>query len=105
VRHLLGQFSNQAGAPAISHFGGEVTHGFLRDCAAFAPGKSSASIIEGGQKRHAAAFALFPQGKRFLYGFSLALEPPAFDGAAGECFLIGRKLHFHGVLLSRLFLL
>jgi hypothetical protein len=101
----LGQFSNQAGAPAVSHFGGEVTHGFLRDGAAFAPGKSGAGIIEGGQKRHAAAFAFFPQRKRFLYGFCLALEPSALYGAAGECFLIGRKLHFHGVLLSPLFLL
>src|ERR1022692_371255 len=91
--------ANQSGASARSHFGGKFPHGFLRDDAAFAAGKSSAGIIEGRQKRHAAAFAVFPQRKCFLYGFFLAVEPPAVNGAAGECFLIGRKLHFHRVLL------
>jgi hypothetical protein len=100
VRHSSGQFSNQAGASALSHFGGKFAHGFLRDHTAFTTGKRSAGVIEGRQKRHAAAFAVFPQRQRFLYGFFLAMQPPAFHGAAGECFLIGRKLHFHGGSLS-----
>jgi hypothetical protein len=101
MRHLSGQFSNQAGASALSHFGGKLPHGFLRDDAALASGKRSAGIIERRQKRHTSPFAFFPQGKRLLYGFFLALQAPAFDGAPGECFLIGRKLHFHPCLSSQ----
>jgi hypothetical protein len=84
VRHLSGQFCNQAGAPALSHLGGKLPHGFRRDQAAFAAGKSSAGIVEGRQKCHATAFAFFPQGKRFLYGFFLAVQPPGFNGTAGN---------------------
>jgi hypothetical protein len=96
---LLGQFSNQAGASAISHFGGKLPHGLLCDNATFTAGKRSTRFVQGRQKRYAAAFAFFPQGKRFLYGVLLAAEPTAFNGAAGECFLVGCKLHFHGMLL------
>ena len=39
VRHSSGQFSNQAGASALSHFGGKFAHGFLRDHTAFITGK------------------------------------------------------------------
>jgi hypothetical protein len=45
--HSSGQFCNQAGASALSHFGGKFPHGFLRDDAAFAACKSSAGIVEG----------------------------------------------------------
>jgi hypothetical protein len=65
----LGQFGNQAGAPALSHFGGKFPRGFLRDDAAFAAHKCSAGFVEGRQKRQAAAFPFFPQPKRFPYGF------------------------------------
>jgi hypothetical protein len=91
----LGQFGNQTGAPALSHFGGKLPHGLRRDDAAFAPGESRSRIVEGGQKRHAAAFPFLPQRQRFLDGFSLALQPPVFHRSPGEGFLIGRKLHFH----------
>src|ERR1035438_4645212 len=95
MRHLFGQFSDQAGASALPHFGSQFPHGFLRDDAAFATGKSSAGIVKRRQKRHAAAFALFPQRKRFPNGIFLAMQPASFHGATGECLLIGRKLHFH----------
>jgi hypothetical protein len=95
----LAQFGNQAGAPAFSHLCRKLPHGFLRDDKALAASERSAGIIQSRQERHAAAFAFFPQGKRFLYGVFLAVEPPAFNGAAGERSLIGRKLHFHGLLL------
>jgi len=84
MRHSSGQFSDQTSASALFHFGGKCPHGFLRDDAAFAAGKRSAGIFESRQKRHAAAFTFFPQCKGFLYGFFLAAEPPAFNGAAGE---------------------
>jgi hypothetical protein len=99
VRHLFGQVSNQTGASAFSDLCGKFPHGLLRDDAAFAAGKCSAGIFEARQKCHALAFAFFPQRKRFLYGFFLAVEAPTFNGAASEGFLIGRKLHFHGFLL------
>jgi hypothetical protein len=95
MRHSSGQFCNQAGASALSHFDGKFPHGFLRNDTAFAACKSSTRIVEGRQKRQAPALAFFPQGKRFFYRFLLAVQPPAFNGAAGECLLIGRKLHFH----------
>jgi hypothetical protein len=99
MRHLLGQFGNQAGASALSYFGGQFPHGFLGDHAAFPAGKRGATIVKGLKKRHTAAFAFLPQRKRFLYGAFLVLEPPTFDGAASECSLIRCKLHFHGLLL------
>jgi hypothetical protein len=91
----FGQFSNQAGASALPHFGGKLPHGFLRDGAAFATGKRSAGIIEGRQKRDALAFPFLPQRERFLYRLFLAAQPSRFNGAVNECSLILRKLHFH----------
>ncbi|HXB73275.1 MAG TPA: hypothetical protein VNY05_33870 [Candidatus Acidoferrales bacterium] len=97
VRHLagVGQFNNQAGASAVPHLRGKFPHGLLRDDAAFAAGKGSAGVIEGCQQLDSPAFAFFPQRKRFLYRLFLAVQPPGFNGATGECFLIWRKLIFH----------
>jgi len=55
------QFTYQARAPALSHFGGKFSHGFPGDHAAFAARERCAGIIETGQKHQAAAFAVFPQ--------------------------------------------
>jgi hypothetical protein len=68
-----------------------------RDCAPFATCDGSLRHVNGRQNFRAGTFALFPQGKRFLYGVLLAVKASAFNSLADKCLLIGGKV-FHAIL-------
>ena len=65
------------------------------DGAAFTAGEGSAGLIEGRKKLYPPALAFFPQRQRFPYRLFLAVQSPGFNSAAGERFLVRRKLSFH----------
>jgi len=76
---------------------GKFAHGFLRDHTAFTTGKRSAESSRVARNATRRRFGGLPHNASASCTASSSLcKPPAFHGAAGECFLIGRKLHFHG---------
>jgi hypothetical protein len=89
-----GEFGQKSGASAFLHILRELPHGLLCDDAAFT-GDGSAGIIERQKKFSALPLAFLPQSKRLLHGVLFRVQPPAFNRAAGESFLIWGEVYVH----------
>ena len=96
-----GKFSRKAGASALLHFLGELTHGFLRDHAAFPARKRCLAIIEREKKCRALAFAFFPQSQSFLHRIFFGVQPPAFNGPACERLLVCGEPYVNRLQITR----
>jgi hypothetical protein len=89
---LLGR---EARTSALFYILGQLSHGLLRDDAAFATGKRGFRFIDGGENFGAGTLAFLPQGKGFLHCIFFAVKASALDCLADKRFLIGGELYFH----------